>query len=165
MMCLLVPTTDVSRVLAPTECPLSLQLDWPKFNSYHFELRIQENVHRVKVCIYLHYIAALYLLHICTFQFSLDLPLCSETEVELTLSSSATTTEAVRSILGSLCLTDKYFQHSIKCAIMDVTSRTRGRIVETHSVRYGDVFIVCFQLKELWEKRSVLYHFWTWVTN
>lgn len=40
-----------SRVLQVSEHPLSLQLEWPHFNSHHFELKLCENIHKVKVSI------------------------------------------------------------------------------------------------------------------
>ena len=66
-------------------------------------------------------------------QFSLDLPLCSETEVQLPLSASATATEAVQTVLATLQLTGTYSQQGIQCALMDVTSRSRGEGSYAHS--------------------------------
>jgi hypothetical protein len=37
-----------SRVLTTSDCPLALQLDWPQFNSYHFQLRLKESINRVQ---------------------------------------------------------------------------------------------------------------------
>ena len=59
-------------------------------------------------------------------QFLLDLPLCPRTEVKLSLPTSASTAEAVQSILAVLGLGETFSQRGVHCALMDVTSRTRG---------------------------------------
>ena len=64
--------------------------------------------------------------HYYILQLLLDLPLCSKTEVQLTIPSSATATETVQITLSALRLTDTYSQRGIQCAVMDVTSKSRG---------------------------------------
>ncbi|CAI7995532.1 hypothetical protein GBAR_LOCUS1708 [Geodia barretti] len=81
-------------------------LNWPQSNNYHFELRIKGNAQRV--------------------QLLLDLPLCPRTDVRLSLPTSASTAEAVQSILAVLGLGETFSQRGIHCALMDVTSRTRA---------------------------------------
>ena len=62
-------------------------------------------------------------------QFFLELPHCSHSEVELSLSSSATASEAVREVLARLNLAEPYSQQGIQCALMDTTSKTRGTYI------------------------------------
>ena len=64
--------------------------------------------------------------HHLSSQFALELPLCDQAEIDVMLPASATATEAVRVVLARLHLTEPYREQGIQCAIMDITSRTRG---------------------------------------
>ena len=52
--------------------------------------------------------------------------LCDQSEVQLTLPTSATVSEAMQATLDTLDLSDTYQEQDIQCAIVDITSRTRG---------------------------------------
>ncbi len=40
---------DSSRALGADQCPLVLQTQWPHYNSHHFELRLKDSAHQLKV--------------------------------------------------------------------------------------------------------------------